>query len=181
MALVAQNDQLKQGLKAAIDEAHSAQRDLDEAEDKLRDKTKSEETDRYNAETNRLKVTGANVDQISAIVSQMVNDMLSSAAALPGDNQMMPEGPPEQMPADIPQQGSMPPEPLDPGMETETMPTGPSPDVLAILEAQGQQNAQLVEAIQSLIMEIAKPRMRIPVKDKNGDILHVIEQTRTMQ
>jgi hypothetical protein len=74
------------GLQEAINHAHDAQAEADEAQDKLRDKEKAEEVAMYNAETARLKVTGANAEQIQAIVQQMLNDMLSNRApTLPGD------------------------------------------------------------------------------------------------
>lgn len=41
----------------------------------------------------------------------------------------------------------------------------------AIMDGQGQ----LATALQALAESIAKPKKRIPVRDKKGDILHVIE------
>lgn len=75
----------KKALDEAINHAHDAQEDADKAIRALDDKTKEDETNRYEAETNRLKVTGANEEQIKAIVGDLVNEMLSSAQPLPGD------------------------------------------------------------------------------------------------
>ena len=177
--LLAQNDQLKQGLKAAVDEAHSAQRELDECEDKLRDKTGADEVARYNAETARLKVTGANTDQISAVVNDLIQQMLDDPRQLPGD--APPQDAQAQPQAADPQEEAG--EPGEPNEMNNAAPTGPSPDVMAILDAHGLQHTQLMDhmgkmigAIHGLAGEIGKPRVRIPVKDKNGDITHVIEK-----
>lgn len=89
--------QCKQALQEAIQHAHDAQEDADAATAAMADaKRLAEVREReldiqaYNAETARLKVTGANADQISAIVSDMVNQMLTSPRPL-GDEQP-PEG-----------------------------------------------------------------------------------------
>jgi hypothetical protein len=84
--LMQQNEQLKQGLQEAISHAHDAQAEADEAQDKLRQAQADKDVEMYNAETARLKVTGANEEQIKAIVGQLVTQMLSDAQrALPGD------------------------------------------------------------------------------------------------
>ena len=124
--LLAQNDQLKKGLKAAIDEAHSAQREIDECEEKLRDKTQAEEVARYNAETARLKVTGANVDQIQAIVAQMVRDMLTSPNPLPGDPEPASGQEPQEMDDGMGQQQGMQP-PMMPSAPPNNPPNMPQP------------------------------------------------------
>lgn len=113
--LMQQNEQLKKGLQEAIDHAHDAQAEADEAQDKLRDKEEAEKVAMYNAETARLKVTGANEQQIQAIVQQLLNDMLSNPApTLPGDPQGgYPQEPqePEQPPGpQIPEQPQSPPD-----------------------------------------------------------------------
>lgn len=84
-ALAQQLDQCKQALQEAIAHAHEAQDDADKAIQALSDKSKEEDTAKYEAETNRLKVTGANEDQIKAIVADLINTMLSSPQQLPGD------------------------------------------------------------------------------------------------
>jgi hypothetical protein len=106
--LMQQNEQLKQGLQEAISHAHDAQAEADEANDKLRQAEADREVERYNAETARLKVTGANEAQIQAIVQQLLNDMLSNPQqSLPGD----PDG--------GYQQGQPPPGPQIPQQPTE--------------------------------------------------------------
>lgn len=98
--LQAQNEQLKKALEEATSIAREAQQDADEANDKLRDKSASEETAQYNAETNRLKVTGANEEQIRVITQQLLIEMLQSPEPLPGDTEpepMEPEAPVEPM------------------------------------------------------------------------------------
>lgn len=102
--LVQQNDELKKGLQEAIDHAHSAQQDADEAIEKLADKDEANRIAQYNAETNRLKVTGANMDQIEVIVGQLLSQMLQDAGPLPHD---VPEPMPmeEQAPTEAPDEG----------------------------------------------------------------------------
>jgi hypothetical protein len=70
--LMQQNEQLKKGLQEAISHAHDAQAEADEAQEQLRDKKQENDIAQYNAETARLKVTGANEAQIQAIVQQLL-------------------------------------------------------------------------------------------------------------
>lgn len=107
----AENDQLKQALQEATSIAREAQQDADEANDKLRDKQAENEIAQYNAETNRLKVTGANVEQIEVIVQQLLTQMLTGPAPLPGDQPAAPE---EQMPIEAEPLPN--PEPMGGGM-----------------------------------------------------------------
>lgn len=83
--VMAKLEQTQAALQEAIQHAHDAQQDADEFKAKAEDKSEAEDVARYNAETNRLKVTGANEQQIQAIVRDLINDMLSSPAPLPGD------------------------------------------------------------------------------------------------
>lgn len=84
--LMQQNEQLKQGLQEAINHAHDAQAEADEANDKLRKAESDNEAAMYEAHTNRLKVTGANEAQIQVLVREMLEQMLSEqGASLPGD------------------------------------------------------------------------------------------------
>lgn len=85
--LQAQIEQMKKALQEAIQHAHDAQGEADQAEKKAADKEEADKVAWYKAETDRLKVTGANEAQIQAIVTDMVNQMLSSAEQLPGDPQ----------------------------------------------------------------------------------------------
>ena len=89
--LMAQIEQLKGALQEATSIAHEAQQDADEAQAKAEAKEAENEIKRYEAETNRLKVTGANEEQITAIVSDLINQMLSSPAPLGNEGEN--EGP----------------------------------------------------------------------------------------
>lgn len=114
--LLQQNEQLKKGLQEAINHAHDAQAEADQAQEKLADKDEANRVAQYEAETNRLKVTGANEQQIQAIVQQLLHEMLSNpAASLPGDpaggyqEQPEPQAPPEQPDPAAMQQPQSPP------------------------------------------------------------------------
>lgn len=109
-----QLDQCKQALDEAIGHAHDAQHDADQAiataaEAKRTAENRERELDieAYNAETARLKVTGANADQIEAVTRDLIMRMLQQAAPLPGDE---PEQPAQPMP-----ESTEPPQPL-PGL-----------------------------------------------------------------
>ena len=84
--------QCKQALQEAIKHVHDAQQDADEAIAAKADaqrlaEVRERELDiqAYNAETNRLKVTGANEQQTQAIVRDLIEQMLSQPDPLPGD------------------------------------------------------------------------------------------------
>lgn len=90
--LAQQLAQCKQALDEAINHAHAAQQDADqatasEADAKRLAEVRERELDieAYNAETDRLKVTGANAAQIEAITRDLINQMLSQPEPLPGD------------------------------------------------------------------------------------------------
>lgn len=113
-------DQCKQALQEALQHAHAAQEDADaavasEADAKRLAEVKERELDiaAYNAETNRLKVTGAHDDQIQAIVKDLLNTMLSHPDPLPGD-------PIDDEPTDPPDQAQQPEQeqPADAGFLT---------------------------------------------------------------
>lgn len=98
-ALAQQVKQLQEALQEAVQLANEAQQDADEAEQRANEaertaKVKEEalEIDWFKAETDRLKVTGANVDQIEAVVGDLINKMLTSEQPL-GDEQPMPQDP----------------------------------------------------------------------------------------
>lgn len=106
-----QLDQCKQALNEAIGHAHDAQHDADQAiaaaaEAKRTAANRERELDieAYNAETNRLKVTGANVDQIEAVTRDLITQMLQQPEPLPGDE-------PDPAPQAIPE-STEPPQPL---------------------------------------------------------------------
>ena len=85
--LQAQLEQVKQALQEAVQHAHDAQGEADQAQQKAADKTEADKVAWYKAETDRLKVTGANEAQIQAIVKDLVNEMLTGPEQLPGDPQ----------------------------------------------------------------------------------------------
>lgn len=98
--------QCKQALQEAIQHAHAAQEDADaaianEADAKRLASVKERELDiaAYNAETNRLKVTGANVDQIEAVTRGLIEQMLQNPDPLPSE---LGEAAEPEMPGDGP-------------------------------------------------------------------------------
>jgi hypothetical protein len=84
--LMAQNAQLKQGLQAAIQEAETAQQEIDELQAQIESREDENAIKAYDAQTKRLAVTGANVEQIEAIAGDLINRMLTSPNPL-GDEQ----------------------------------------------------------------------------------------------
>lgn len=114
--LIAENQKLKEALQQAISTAHEAEQELDECQAKLNDKSqeaKAQELtlsiDAYNAETNRLKVTGANEGQIKAIVADLVNQMLTSPDPLGDERNELATEPPSGEPMQ-PEESQEPPE-----------------------------------------------------------------------
>jgi hypothetical protein len=107
-AMAQQLKQCQDALQEAIQHAKDAQNDADQAieaaaEAKRSAESKVRELDikAYEAETDRFKVTGANEQQIQAIVSDLINQMLSQPDPLPGDPQPEPQEQPEpEMPGD---------------------------------------------------------------------------------
>ena len=118
-AMAQQLKQVQEALQEAIQHAKEAQDDADEAMAAAADAKRSAESKvreldikAYQAETDRLKVTGANVDQIEAITRDLINQMLMQPDPLPGDP-MAPEQEPEQYEQEPPE--SLPPEqPIEP-------------------------------------------------------------------
>lgn len=97
-AMAQQLKQVQEALQEAIQHAKEAQDDADEAMAAAADAKRSAESKvreldikAYQAETDRLKVTGANDDQIQAIVRDLINQMLMQPDPLPGDP-MAPDG-----------------------------------------------------------------------------------------
>jgi len=95
--LAQQLKQCQDALREATQIAHEAQQDADEAMAAAADAKRSADSKvreldikAYEAETERLKVTGANVDQIEAITRDLINQMLMQPDPLPGE---MPEAP----------------------------------------------------------------------------------------
>jgi hypothetical protein len=83
--LMAQIDQLKQALQEATQIAHQATQEAEEMRAEVESQDEAAEAKiaelsikKYEAETKRLQVTGANEAQIQAIVQQMVQQMLTA-------------------------------------------------------------------------------------------------------
>lgn len=114
-------DQCKQALQEAIQHAKEAQEDADmaiasEADAKRTAAVRERELDidAYNAETNRLKITGANEEQMRAITTDLINEMLMQPDPLPGDAE------PQIQPAqEVPQEQA---EPMPEAQEPQGMP-----------------------------------------------------------
>jgi len=119
-AMAQQLKQVQEALQEAIQHAKEAQDDADEAMSAAADAKRSAESKlreldikAYQAETDRLKVTGANDDQIQAIVRDLINQMLMQPDPLPGDpmapdgsqqHEMAEQEAPEQEPMQEPEQ-----------------------------------------------------------------------------
>jgi hypothetical protein len=159
----------KQALKEAIKIAEEAQNDADTAIENEAAIKRDKEIDQYKAETDRLKVTGANEQQIQAITQELVNNMLGPVVGQM--DQMM--NPPE------PQEPEMPPE--------------PAPEIVALAQGQeqiaasqeqiaamAQQIAQGQQSLADMLQELAaltkRTRKRIPVRDREGNITEVIDR-----
>jgi hypothetical protein len=112
----------------------------------------------YHLDTERLKVTGANEEQIKAITSELVTDMLGENQGL-GDKQNAAEVEPASV--------------TPPAATTEPQPPAASPpEMQALIE--GQQ--QMMAAIQQLIQVSMLPKKRTAVRDdKTGLLLHSLE------
>lgn len=100
--LMAENQQLKQQLQQAVQIAHDAQADADDAHAQLEQKALEHQDkgtelaiDAYNAETNRLKVIGPsmNPDQVKPLILETLQAMLSDPTPWPGEQeQPLPAG-----------------------------------------------------------------------------------------
>lgn len=213
--MAAQLKQLQDAIKEATDLAHQAEQAesdaveaLHKAQLQLADKDRDGDIRAYEAETNRLKITGANDDQIQAIVRDLVTSMM--AQPTPEDE---PEGAgeqPQEQPQDwqsqlhipqpaepmqeaqqeAPQEADEPqpeamepqglqepePEPQEPIQPPEPPP--PSPEMIALMQGQAQladSQSQVAQALIALVEMSGKPRKKVPVRDKAGNLLHVIE------
>ncbi len=87
-------DQCKQALQEALQHAHEAQEDADEAiaaqaDAKRLAEVKERELDikAYDSETKRLQVVGAGDDQVKLIVNDLIQQMLDHPDPLPGDKE----------------------------------------------------------------------------------------------
>lgn len=191
-----QLQQSQQALQEAIQHAKAAQDDADQAvhgeaqaKQALADQSEQIEIDKYNAETNRLKVTGANTEQIQVVVQQLINDMLSQQAPLPGDDATTGTDPATRQPAvpagpttAAPMPAGVAPTnvaPVDGGLPTNQG-TDMGEQQYQELSANVQQLAhgqqQLADLMEQLKQVAMRTRKRVPVRDKQGNITHVIDQ-----
>jgi hypothetical protein len=135
--------QMVEQLKQAVQEATAIAQEAEQAETEalqeaaklklqLADKQASIEIDEYKAETERLKVTGANVEQIEGIVGDLINSMLQSPSPLPGDPPMQPMHEPTQpaMPDEPMPQEMAQPMPIEPEQPEPMQAPGPAMEQL---------------------------------------------------
>jgi len=126
-AMAQQMQQMQQALQEAIQHAKEAQDDADQAiaeaaEAKRLSQVKERELDinAYQAETDRLKVTGANEEQIQAITRDLINQMLMQPDPLPGETAGDVQPPPNAWQAGQPMEESeIPQEPAEPEEQVE--------------------------------------------------------------
>ena len=213
--LAEQLAKLQDAIKEATAIAQEAEQAESEAVDalakaqvQLADRQRENDIAAYNAETARLKVTGANEGQIQAIVQTLVTSMLERPEPLPGDppewesqlHTSMPgtgsiehqpekpepaasiEPPEAQAPAEMepepepepePEQEMVPVEPLPP-----PEPPPPSAELVALMQGQEalvQSQQQVAQALMALAEISGKSRKKVPVRDRAGNLLHVIE------
>lgn len=171
--LSAEVERLKQALQEATQLGSEAQDDADTAMRALADKTDKEKIEWYKAATDRLKVTGANVDQVEAIITDMLPDLLGVGPKPDGAQPEQAGMPQMPMQAEQPPMQPMPEqpeaEPMEPEMPEE--PEGPSETEQAILAGQEEIKAGL-----AMIAELLrKPRVRTPERDKSGLITRVVD------
>jgi hypothetical protein len=187
--LVQQITEMKAALQEAIQHAQEAQDDADQSVDELASIKRDKEIDQYKADTDRMKVTGANEEQITAITQKLINDMLSQEGPLPGDTSETGMDPAMRQP-DAWQGGQpMPEQQMQPMPEQEMQPEAPeppSPEIMSLLDGQ-QQTAQAIQqivqgqqSIGQMLQELAaltkRTRRRIPVRNTDGDITEVIDK-----
>ncbi len=157
-ALMAQQlAETQAALQEAIQHAKEAQDDADTAIAKLADRDEENRIKDYDAHTKRLQVTAGTEEQITAVATQVINDMLSQEAELPGDPK--PEEPAAAAPAPAPAPAPVEPPAPDPRID----------ELMAGHKAHG-------ELMQKLIQLVQADRERIPVKDKDGKITRVIDR-----
>ena len=169
--LRAKLDQLQQALNEALQHAHDAQQDADEAQSAIQAKhAEDERAERemnikaYQAETDRLKVVGANEEQIQAIVVPLVQSMIAQPAPL--------DEPPEFTEAP---EAEEPMEPEGPPEYAQQLMQGHQDMAGAIAELmQGHQ--AMHGSLEQIARLIQAPRKRIPVRDSEGNITQVIDQ-----
>jgi hypothetical protein len=151
--LAQQLEQVKQALQEAIQHGQEAQKDADEAiagiaEEKRLAAVRERELNikAYEAETNRLKITGANELQMQAIVRDLITQMLESPDPLPGDP--------------VAEQGEAPESNEMPGMEREP------------IEGQGPDGGAMHEGMEGEAPEPADESMgAMPAMPAQGEVM----------
>jgi len=173
-ALAGQLQQMQQALQEAIQHARDAQAEADQAHQAIEQmqadqeaKERELEIKQYDAETKRLQVTGANEAQVQAIVQNLMVEMgvQSPAEGEPQTYEM------QQFPAGAPEQPEEPAEP-DPHEEEERQ---RSEQQAARLDAVLQGQSVVAEKLDRVASLLAKPRVRLPIRDGNGDLQKVVE------
>ena len=178
--LTAKVQQLTQALQAAIQEAHQAQQDADEAhaavaEAKANAEAREDEVaiKAFDALTKRLQVLGATItpDQVQAIVQQTLAQTLAQPSPTEEPGEPI-EGPgPDGTPMHEMAEGEQP-EPMEQSMPQQPEAEEQTPQAMQQL-LEGQQ--QLADLMTRLILLVQSPRKRVPVRNKAGDIEHVID------
>jgi hypothetical protein len=174
--LIAKSQQLEQQLAQASDLIQRAGSELQQKTQELESLKQSNKIDLFNAETNRMKVTGGNDERAQSIAEDVVNNILSQHQE---QQAMMQQEQFEQAPIES---------------EEEKEPEQPSPDVIAILGAMSEQTSMMVStmvqqsqtqlegqaemagAIVELANSIKMPVKKTPIRDKLGNISHVMEE-----
>ena len=149
--------QMQQALQEAVKHAQDAQQDATDATQKLQgmihdahDKQEEHLLGWYSAETDRLKVTGAQEQQLAQIQADLARDM---AATIPEPVEEAQEQPPE--------------EPMeDPAMG----------ELKAGQQALVEHHQALADRMEKMHQAIVGRRVRIPVRDAEGNLTHVIDQ-----
>lgn len=178
--LSAKVQQLSEALQAAINEAHQAQQDADEAhaavvEAKANAEAREDEVaiKAFDALTKRLQVLGATItpDQVQAIVQQTLAQTLAQPSPTEEPGEPI-EGPgPDGTPMHELAEGEQP-EPMEQAMPQQPEAEEQTPQAIQqVLD--GQQ--QLADLMTRLILLVQSPRKRVPVRNKAGDIEHVID------
>lgn len=191
--LMQQVQQMQDALKEAIQHAHDAQQEADDAMEKAMDKqaeneAKERELDikAYSVTTDRLKLemTAMTPEQIQMMVAQTIDTMLSHPDPLPSEQMEQGEmGEQPEQNENEPIEGPGPDgslgheqaegEALEPQeLQQPSEPAPPSPEMQALLDG----HSKLADALGQLIHITSKTRHKIPVRDKQGNITHVIEQ-----
>jgi hypothetical protein len=168
--------QCQDALQEAIKLGQEAQQDADEAmagkeeaERVSSAKQRELEIKAYEAETKRLQVLGASQEQAEQLVRGLIAQMLDHPDPLPGDPPMQQEQPEAEEIPDQPEMAEVP------TMEAQPMPQEqppePDPQIAQILDGQ----RVMAEMLGQLQSAMAKPRKRVPVRDKAGNIVSVID------